>query len=42
MKVIFLPDFGGGLWSLYDKKQKLDIFYRNEVLHEGNLAVCNA
>ena len=42
MKAVFLPGFGGRLWSLYDKAQSREVFYRNTVLQEGNLAVCNA
>lgn len=42
LKATFLPELGGRLWSLYDKKSKRDIVYKNDALIFGNLALCNA
>ncbi len=38
----FLPELGGRLWSLYDKKLKKDIVYENDAIIYANLALCNA
>ena len=42
LKATFLPELGGRLWSLYDKKSKRDVIYKNDALIFGNLALCNA
>lgn len=42
IKAIFLPELGGRLWSLYDKKLKKDLLYVNPVFQPGNLALRNA
>lgn len=42
LRAEFLLDFGGRLWSLYDKKLKKDIIYKNDALIFANLAICNA
>lgn len=42
LKAVFLPDFGGRLWSLYDKKAGKDLLYRNRAIRPRNLAVRNA
>ena len=42
LKAIFLPEFGGRLWSLYDKKHKKDLLYTNSVLQPCNFALRNA
>lgn len=42
LKATFLPEFGGRLWSLYDKKLERDIIYKNDALIFGNLALRNA
>ena len=38
----FLPEFGGRLHSLYDKKAKRDLLFTNSVIQPGNLAIRNA
>ena len=38
----FLVDFGGRLWKLYDKKEKRDILYTNDVIRLRNLSIRNA
>lgn len=38
----FLTDFGGRLWKLYDKKNKRDILYTNDVIRFRNLSIRNA
>ncbi|MBR3967389.1 MAG: DUF5107 domain-containing protein [Clostridia bacterium] len=30
LKAVFLPELGGRLWSLYDKRLKRDIIYKND------------
>lgn len=42
LKATFIPDLGGRLWSLYDKKKKRDLINENPVVKPGNLAICNA
>lgn len=42
LKATFLPDFGGKLWSLYDKKHKKDLLYTNSVIQPCNLALRDA
>lgn len=38
----FLPNFGGRLWKLYDKKKETDILYTNDVIRFRNLSIRNA
>jgi len=42
MRAVFLPELGGRLWSLRDKKRNRDIIYTNDVLRFSNLALRNA
>ena len=42
LKAIFLPELGGRLWSLYDKKMDMELLYVNKVFQPGNLALRNA
>lgn len=42
LEAVFLPDFGGRLWVLKDKKTGRDLLYTNDVLRYSNLAVRNA
>lgn len=42
LKAVFLPEYGGRLWSLFDKEQGRNLLYTNDVLRFGNLAVRNA
>ena len=42
LKAVFLPGYGGRLWSLYDKTEKRDIIYENPVIQPANLAIRNA
>lgn len=42
MKAIFLRDYGGRLWSLYDKSAGRELLYRNDCLQIANLALLNA
>lgn len=37
-----LPELGGRLWSLYDKKAKIELLYKNSVFQPANLALRNA
>lgn len=42
LKAVFLPEYGGRLWSLTDKKTGKNLLYTNDVLQFRNLAVRNA
>ena len=42
LKAVFLPEYGGRLWRLFDKDRNRDLLYTNDVLQFSNLAVCNA
>ncbi len=42
LKAVFLPEFGGRLWSLYDKKNERELLYVNPVFQPGNLGLRNA
>lgn len=42
LKAVFLPEYGGRLWSLFDKQAGKDLLYKNDVLQFRNLAVRNA
>lgn len=39
---IFLPELGGRLWSLFDKKKGRELLYKNPVFQPANLALRNA
>lgn len=38
----FITELGGRLWSLYDKRQKRELLYNNDVFQPANLALRNA
>lgn len=42
IKAVFLPQLGGRLWSLYDKKAGRELLHRNPVFQPCNLALRNA
>ncbi|MFC5407057.1 DUF5107 domain-containing protein [Cohnella soli] len=42
LKAVFLPDYGGRLYSLKDKRKDKEILYRNPVMQPANLAILNA
>ncbi|RPF48627.1 uncharacterized protein DUF5107 [Hydrogenoanaerobacterium saccharovorans] len=42
LKATFLPDFGGRLWSLYDKVEERELMFRNPVFRIANLSIRNA
>ncbi|WP_308636450.1 DUF5107 domain-containing protein [Paenibacillus silvisoli] len=42
LKAIFLPEYGGRLYSLRDKGADREILFRNPVFQPGNLAILNA
>lgn len=42
IKAVFLPELGGRLWSLTDKKTGKNLLYTNDVIRFSNLAVRNA
>ncbi|MBO4216445.1 MAG: DUF5107 domain-containing protein, partial [Clostridia bacterium] len=42
LKAVFTPQYGGRLWSLYDKENKRDVLMSNPVLQPANLAIRDA
>lgn len=42
IKAVFLPELGGRLWSLFDKKNNRELLYLNPVFQPGNLGLRNA
>lgn len=42
LKAVFFPQFGGRLWSLYDKDHNRDLMHVNPVFQPANLALRNA
>ena len=42
LKAVFLPEYGGRLWELWDKTTGKNLLYTNDVLRFSNLAVRNA
>lgn len=42
LRAVFLPEFGGRLWELYDKKKDENLLYTNDVIRPSNLATRNA
>lgn len=42
IKAVFLPEYGGRLWELWDKETGRNLLYTNDVLQLANLAVRNA
>ena len=41
LKAVFLPEYGGRLWQLYDKEHHRELVYHNPVLRFGHLALRN-
>lgn len=39
---VFLPTYGGRLYSLYNKKTKKELLFKNSVIQPGNLAIRDA
>ncbi len=42
LKAVFLPEYGGRLWELWDKETGTNLLYTNDVLRFSNLAIRNA
>lgn len=42
LKAVFLPQYGGRLYSLVEKKTNRDLLYTNPVFQPANLAILNA
>ena len=42
LKAVFLPEYGGRLWEMWDKETGKNLLYTNDVLRFSNLAVRNA
>ncbi len=42
LKATFIPEIGGRLWSLYNKKANRELLYVNQVFQPANLALRNA
>ena len=42
LKAVFLTEYGGRLWELWDKERGENLLYTNDVLRFSNLAVRNA
>ena len=41
LKAVFLTEYGGRLWELWDKKTGKNLLYTNDVLRFSNLAIRN-
>ena len=42
LRAVFLPEYGGRLWELWDKTTGRNLLYTNDVIQFGNLAIRNA
>ncbi|MBO4326118.1 MAG: DUF5107 domain-containing protein [Clostridia bacterium] len=42
LKAVFTPEYGGKLWSLYDKENGRELLLANSILRPRNLAIRNA
>ena len=42
VRVVFLPELGGRLYSIYDKDERKELLYVNPVFQPGNLGLRNA
>ena len=42
LQAVFLPDYGGRLYALKDRRTGRDILYRNPAFQPANLAILNA
>ena len=42
LRALFIPELGGRLWSLYDKREARELLYKNDVFQPANLALRNA
>lgn len=42
LRAVFLPEFGGRLWELYDKTSGRNLLYTNDIIRFRNLAVRSA
>lgn len=42
LRAEFLPEYGGRMWSLFDKVSNKELLFKNSVLRVGNLATRNA
>ena len=42
LKATFLPDFGGKLYSLYNKRDDRELLFKNPVIQPANIAIRNA
>jgi tetratricopeptide (TPR) repeat protein len=42
LEAVFLPEYGGRLYSLIDKQSNRNLLYTNPVFQPGNLAILNA
>lgn len=42
LKAVFLPEYGGRLWELWDKTTGVNLLYTNDVIRFSNLAIRNA
>jgi len=42
LRVTFLPDYGGRIYSIYNKTKKQELLYKNNVMQPANLSIRNA
>lgn len=42
LRAVFLPEYGGRLWEVFDKEKNENVLYTNDIIRPSNLATRNA